>query len=137
MSTECRVYEPEDYAILEAWWVAHGWSAVPENILPKLGLIISNEEKDICAGFLYMDNSVGVCWLEWVVTNPEATGFEAMKGIKALTKFMEKEADRMDYGVMMTTCRQASLTRLHEKNGFIKTDEGVTHLLRIVPREKK
>lgn len=133
MKMEFRIFEDEDYPIVTAWWKAHGFPPVPFAILPKLGAIVSNEKQDICAGWLYMDNSVGVCWLEWSVTNPECSGFDSIRGIKALNKFIEERASEMGYGVMMTTCRQESLCRLHEKCGFIKTDTGMIHMVKQLP----
>ena len=118
------------------WWEGHGWSAVPLAILPKLGVIAfannGNEQTDLAAAWLYMDNSVGVCMLEWTVTNPKSSGIKTVRGIKAVTDYLQNAAKRMDYGVMMTTCKQPALGRLHERNGFQKTDEGMIHLVKVL-----
>lgn len=127
-----REYTPEDYPVLAEWWKLHGWAAIPANILPKLGAVAVKGDVPLCAAFLYMDNSVGVCWLEWLVSNPKASPFEVMKGVRELMGFLEAQASVLGYGVMLTTCRQASLVRLYESAGFAKTDEGVTHLLKII-----
>lgn len=131
---EIRLFDPErDYPTVAGWWAAHGWPAVPEDILPKLGVVAyfgsGEHERGAGAAWLYMDNSVGVCWLEWIVTNPKNRASESMRAIKALTDFLKSQASSFGYGRMMTTCRQPSLVRLHEHNGFIKTDENVTHLI--------
>lgn len=135
---QIREFDPAaDYALVCSWWEAHGWKPVPAEILPKLGMVVYFEtaegQQDACAAWLYMDNSgVGVCWLEWLVTNPKNKGTESLRAISTMTDFMKIRAREMNYGVMMTTARQASLVRVHERNGFAKTDEGVTHLISLL-----
>lgn len=119
----------KDHGFLCEWWRLHGWEPVPAAVLPKLGAIAMLEGVPVAAAWLYMDNSVGVCWLEWLVTNPQATPKQSLIGINTVIQFLREQAVSFDYGVMMTTCRQASLVRVYEKNGFTKSDEGVTHLL--------
>lgn len=119
--------------MLMRWWKAHGWPGVSKAILPKLGLIIENQGKPVVAGFLYMDNSVGVAFLEWVVGAPDATGKEIVLGIGVLVDFMGQRAKELNYGILITACRQEALVRLYEKNGFEKTDEGLTHLIKLLP----
>lgn len=125
-----RTYEPEDYPVLVTWWQAHQWPPVPAEILPKLGLIAFDDHGLVVASWLYMDNSVGVSMLEWTVSNPEASGFRVVAGVKAVTEFLADRARELGYGIMLTTARQPALVRLHERNGFAVTDLGVTHLLK-------
>jgi len=132
---QLREFQPDDYPIVAGWWSAYGWSAVPYAILPKLGVVGTLGHEPAAAGWLYMDNSVGVCMLEWLVTNPYCTGKESLRVINAITEHMKSVALSMNYGVMLTTCRQPSLARVHERNGFIKTDEGMIHLVRILEEE--
>ncbi len=119
--------------MLMRWWNAHGFPGVSQAILPKLGLIIEDKGKPLVAGFLYMDNSVGVAMLEWVVGAPECTGREIVGAIGVLVDFMGKRAKELNYGVMMTATNKEALARLYEKNGFEKTDEGLTHLIKLLP----
>jgi hypothetical protein len=101
-----RVYEKSDYPVIRDWWVAHGWDAVPEAILPKTGAIVSNNGIDVVVAWLYMDNSVGVSWIEWFVSNPVCNGFQVIKAHKLLVSFLERCATDNDYGVMLTSCKQ-------------------------------
>jgi hypothetical protein len=134
-----KEYSPEDYPMLAAWWAGHRWQAVPESVLPKLGVVATysnreaqHEDVPLCAAFLYMDNSVGVCWLEWLVSNPNGSPMEVLRAIRAVIEFMEERAKELGYGVMLTACRQASLVKIYERAGFAKTDEGVTHMLKVI-----
>lgn len=121
-----------DYPMLAAWWKAHGFPALPAAILPKLGLVVEHDGKPVVAAFLYMDNSVGVCMMEWLTTAPDAPLKVIPTAIRALVDVMGQRAREMNYGVMLTTCRQAALARVFEKNGFEKTDESVIHLIKVL-----
>jgi hypothetical protein len=83
-----------------------------------------------------MDNSVGVSWMEWVVSNPNATAMQVYRGMSILIEAMRDLAKSNNYGVMLTCCRQPSLVRLYEKNGFMKTDSDVIHLISTTGLEK-
>lgn len=119
-----------DHPVLSTWWEAHGWPVVPRAILPKLGVMAMDGDLRVAAAFLYMDNSVGVSMLEWLVTNPDCTGKQSLGGIKAVIEFLAERALELDYGVMLTSCRQPGLARIYEHHGFAKTDEGVIHMVR-------
>jgi N-acetylglutamate synthase-like GNAT family acetyltransferase len=121
-----------DYPILVEWWKGHGFPVLPVAVLPKLGLVVEHDTKPIACAFLYMDNSVGVCMLEWLTTAPEAAPKAIPSAIRAIVEVMAQRAKEMNYGVMLTTCRQPALARVFEKNGFEKTDEAVIHLLKLI-----
>jgi len=131
---QVRLYAEDDYQMVSDWWGKHNWACVPPEILPKIGGVIYEKETglNLTAAWLYMDNSTTVSWMEWFVSNPEATGFQVIKAHKLLLDFLERCAMDNDYGIMLTTCRQPSLSRLYEKNGFVKTDESVIHLLKVL-----
>lgn len=128
-----RLFDKEkDYSTVENWWKGHGWDAVPVAILPKLGVIAEDKGKAVAAVWLYMDNSVGVSIMEWFIADPEGSGKSIVYSHRLLCEFLKEEATRMDYGIMLTTCKQASLVKLCEKSGFLKTDEGMTHLMKVL-----
>lgn len=125
-----RMVTAEDYTMLAAWWDGHGFPAVPQRLLPPLGVIFDNQ----AAGWLYMDNGgTGVAMMEWLVTNPEAKPLQAAKALTKVVALLKAEARRMDYAIILTTCRQASLGRLLERAGFQQTDTGMTHLIGVFP----
>ncbi|MBN8708978.1 MAG: hypothetical protein BGO12_05885 [Verrucomicrobia bacterium 61-8] len=132
MKPYLREFDPaRDYERVSAWWQAHGWSAVPVGALPRLGVVayFAHEDDIAAAGWLYMDNSVGVCMLEWLVTRPANRPKDSLRALDAIIEFLQQRAVDFGYGVMLTTARQSALVRLHERHGFQKTDEGVTHLI--------
>lgn len=121
-----RIWSAADYPTLCGWWEAHGFPAVPALRLPPLGVIYDNT----AAGFLYMDNGgTGVAMLEWLVTNPEAKPMQAAKALRKVVAALKAEAARMDYVMLLTTCKQPSLARLLEGCGFTRTDSEMIHLV--------
>ena len=85
---------------------------------------------DTAAGWLYMDNGgTGVAMMEWLVTNPEARPLEAARALTKVVEFLKAEAKRMDYAIILTTCRQPALARLLNRAGFSTTDTEMIHLL--------
>jgi hypothetical protein len=121
-----RNMESNDYPMLSSWWEGHGWPPVPAVVLPKLFVIYDNT----AAGGLYMSNcGCGVAMMEWLVTDPKAKPLAAAKALRKVIEFLKDCAKRMDYGAILTTCRQPSLARFIEGSGFQKTDTGMIHLL--------
>jgi len=132
---QLRAFDPEtDYPIVENWWKAHGWSAVPKVMLPKLGVMAfyaSDKIEDAAAAWLYMDNSSPVCMLEWLVANPSLSATKTVRALKHVCQFLTSEAKHNGYAVMLTTCKQEGLVKFHERQGFHKTDAEMTHLLKV------
>jgi hypothetical protein len=134
---QLRMYDPaKDYDMVAGWWKGHGWDAVPPFFLPKLGVIAywaeGEKNEDTAAAWLYMDNSAPVCWLEYMVSNPAANAGRAVKALRHLDTFLTGEAKATGYAVMLTTCRQDSLVKFHQKNGFTKADTGMTHMVKVL-----
>ena len=125
-----RMWTREDYPILHGWWSGHGFPPVPERLLPPLGVIY----EDHAAGWLYLDNGgTGVAMMEWLVTNPAARPLSAARALSKVITFLKSEAKRMDYAIILSTCRQASLARLLNREGFQTTDTDMIHLLGVFP----
>jgi hypothetical protein len=118
-----------DYPIVKEWWEGHGWNAVPLSVLPKLGIVANLDGGPVAAGWLYMDNSIGVSMMEWVVSNPAAKPKCVYRSIKAIVEFLKGQAKSFGYSVMLTTCKQESLARVYEKTGFQRTDTEMIHLI--------
>lgn len=118
------------------WWKGHGWEGIPASVLPRLGILAEDHHEEpgkeptpLAAGWIYMDNSIGVSMLEWLVTDPDAKPLQTAKAIKALIPFARQEAKALGYGVMLAAVRQPALIRLLESLEFETTDSGVTHLI--------
>ena len=123
-------YTKDHYQLLAEWWKGHGWDAVPAQVLPKLGVLGTVNDKPCAAGFVYMDNSVGVAMMEWVVTDPSANPLNVYKALKEVQEYLCRRVKELGYGVILTSCKQESLAKFYQKQEFHKTDEGLTHFIK-------
>jgi hypothetical protein len=123
-----RLWKEADYPMLASWWAGHGWQAVPKVVLPRCGVIAGEK----AAGFLYMDCSAPVSILEWLVTNPEAKPKDAYQGLKMCVEFLQGEAQAFGKPVILSTCKQESLAKFLEKQGFERTDEQMIHFAKFL-----
>lgn len=123
---QLRMVSADDYTMFKTWWEGHGWPAVPQRVLPPLGVVMG----DCAAGWLYMDNGgTGVAMMEWLVTNPDAPMLIAARSLTKVIEFLKAEAKRMEYPIILSTCRQPGLARLLNRAGFQTTDTEMIHLL--------
>ena len=121
-----RLYVSGDYPTVEKWWAGHKQAAVPANVLPKCGVVVENNGKPLAAAWLYQDNSVGVAWLAWLVSNPEASPFVVAEALEVLFGATERVARDLQYGLMFTMTERGSLGRWLQRHGFAPNHRGVT-----------
>ncbi|CAN5773531.1 hypothetical protein BH09VER1_BH09VER1_46280 [soil metagenome] len=119
---QIREFEGEkDFAWLEEWHEGHGGMAPPGALLPKLGIVVfetnGGEQEDVAALWLYMDNSVGVCFVEHVVTRPGLTLAGARGALLFGLTFLKERAMAMNYGLMLVHTRPA-IARVLRGAGF-------------------
>lgn len=128
---QTRLYTSQDYATICGWWEQHGGKCVPEHVLPKCGVIVENADKEIvAAGWLYMDNSVGIAWLAWLVSNPKQNAFKVAKGIRILLLAIEELCKEFNYGILFTMTDRESLGRFFEQNDFTSNHSNATQYFR-------
>lgn len=99
---QVRLYDREkDYPMVQGWHHSHGQAGPPAVILPRLGVVAMAGGEDRAALWLYMDNSVGVCFPEHAVTKPGLGMREAREALLLALDFLKKEALALGYGFMM------------------------------------
>lgn len=104
-----RTHEAEGRAWLDAdeevhfaeWRKAHDMSDIPARILPRLGLVAVLDGVDSAAAWLYLDNSVGVGFMEWLVSRPGLSLAESRECFRAICDAMKAEALAMGYGLIL------------------------------------
>lgn len=122
-----------DYEVIRHWWPAHKWPEVPKAALVgTLGLVAEEGGKLLAASWVYTAGSGLFAWMEFTVDDPTGSAFKRAMAIDRLTDFAVQECERRGYNVLMTTCRQKALGRLYERHGFQKTDEDVSHFLKVL-----
>lgn len=126
-----KEFDPEtDYDTCKAWWQARALTPLPKHILPKLGVMAlpAPGAPPDAAAWLYMDNSVGVCFLEGTVTRPGLDLHTARAAIGAVVEFLRQSAAAMDYATMITFTGCA-LAREARRHGFTRVGSELSMLV--------
>lgn len=113
------------------WWKAHGWPMLAPDFLPFEGYIISKDEVELYAVFLYVTDS-SVCWLTFPVSNPEATHEQKQGGLEQLFLDVAEDAKKEGFRYMFTT---SPLPRIQEaliNTGFNLGDQNVNHYMKLL-----
>jgi hypothetical protein len=122
-----------DYQMVDAWMRDHGRGAFQENLMPALGLFVTCQEpggasaEDLAVGWLYLDNSIGVCHLDHFVTRPGLTVAQAYVAMQVLVECMLEEARTLNYG-RVNVFTPPAIARFLRRMGFAQRAEGLTML---------
>lgn len=124
-----KIYNPEaHYLLLSGWWEKWWGHAPSRSSLPMSGVIVTDDESYLAAGFLYLDVTSPVGLLSWLVTNPEITAREKAAALKVLTGGIKELAKSQGRSVIMAAFPQGGLTRLLEGQGYKMQDTKMAHL---------
>ena len=126
---ETRPYTPDDYAMVEGWWTAHGWTPVLEKVLPPTGLIAEADGVCVAAAWLYFADAP-MAWLEWCVANPDSKGKTLHRGIAMVLTELLEIADERGVVATFSSSEHAGLIRVYQGLGFTVTDKGATTMIR-------
>lgn len=122
-----RPYNPSDYALLSEWWAAHNWPPMPEQFLPRTGVVVEVEDKAVCAGFLYKTDSA-FAWLEWVVSDPKSDKLERSQALDTLIGSLLHIAQSLGFQAIHTSARHPGLIERYQAHGFVLADTQMTNL---------
>jgi GNAT superfamily N-acetyltransferase len=125
LSLEARAFTEGDYPIIAEWYKARGFPLLPLHMLPQNGAVVEGA----AAGFLYLTDSP-IAWMEWIVTNPEASG--RGEAIKAVVEHLHKVAKDNNCAAIMCTVNSETLISVYKDCGFDVTDVGMTNMCRRV-----
>lgn len=120
MKLKARTLLKQDYNMLEKWWLGWGWPVVSKDILPDNGtggVMIEHEGKPIVAGFIYWSNS-GMCWFDWVISDPKGNKRARPFAVKFLIETVEKMVKDAGKKCIMSISRSNSLLKIHKKLGW-------------------
>jgi hypothetical protein len=125
----------KDFPMIEEWHRDRCMQAPPFSILPKFGVVAfrASTRKDVAALWLYMDNSVGVCFAEHIATAPGLTLREFRGAVGTALEFLKMRAADMNYGLMMIHTLPP-IARLAKAYGFIEA--GKNRVTMVAPTRK-
>ncbi|WP_184213315.1 hypothetical protein [Prosthecobacter dejongeii] len=94
----------EEAALFATWRAAHGMPDIPVALLPRLGVVALVDGVETAAGWLYMDNSVGVGFVEWLVTRPGLSLAQSRAALAAVLATLKAEAAGHGYSLLLGHC---------------------------------
>ena len=134
---EYRIAKYSDYEMLQEWWKVWRFTSPPIITLPQedneyfSGVIAYENNKDIACGFLYKTNSA-LCWLEYIVTNPNTTSEERNLGIKTVIEQLSIKAKELGYEAIFSSIKNENLINKYKELGFIEGSKGTTEMIKIL-----
>lgn len=128
---KARWLNETDYKQLLNWWKWWRFPAPPAEALPENGLggiMISKEDVDICAGFLYLTNSK-LAWLEFVVSNPDYKEMDRQEAVVILIQELTLIAKNKGCISVFISIKNENLIKHFEKAGYLKSSSGTTEMI--------
>lgn len=126
-----RPLTDEDYSILNDWWDAWGFPAPPKEYLPmegKGGIMVTKDDVNICAGFIFFTNSKMV-WIEFIVSNKEYRGKDRAEAIRLVINELTDLARRKGFKACFTSLEHKNLITHYEACGYTKSKNATTEMI--------
>lgn len=132
MSFKLRAITDVEYdEVLVNWWKDWRWTPPSKDFLPNIGIMVSKEDIDICAGYLYVTNSK-VSWIEFIVSNFNYRESDRKEAIEFLINSMCVYAKNAGTKYIYTSLNNRSLIKRYENCGFQTGSEGCVELIKIL-----
>ena len=118
-----------DYDKLVEWWKFWRFPAPAREMLPNNaldGYMVTYDNKDIVAGFIYRTSSPYLWWIEFIVANPNIKDRELReKSIVYLLDFMTNIIKQLGGKAVYSSINHPNLIKHYEKAGFKKGSKAV------------
>lgn len=122
-------YKPDqDYPTVKAWWQIHGWTPMPPESLPAVGLMVAQGEHKLVAGWLY-NTDTNIAWIEMIISNPLCDKIERDKALNLLIDGLISEAKQLKKSIIFTSCQHPGLIERYKAHGAVVGDTGMTNLI--------
>mgnify|MGYP003650262624 CR=1 FL=1 len=106
---------------------------IPEGVLPNCGsVMVGDDGQLLSAAWLYMDNSTGVAWMAWMVSNPEIGPIKSAKSLHVLLGAIEELCKEFHYECLFTMSDRKGVGHFLNRNGFIANHSGMTQYFKKV-----
>lgn len=128
MTLKLRLYSPDDYPMVSDWWRAWRWDVLPQGYLPKLGVIASDENNDICAAWLYRTDS-DFALVEWFISNPKAKK-NRKEAIALAAGFLCDAAKEQGFKAVIVMVKNQHLIKNLKGLGFVGEQDGMTNMIK-------
>lgn len=107
-----------DYELLCSWWNKRNFPIMPKEALTDYGYMVSNEDSDIAAVWLYPVVSSKLCWFGFFISNSDISSEIRNEAMDFLVAGIENKARDMGYDIIMTVSGVDQVQKRLEKNNY-------------------
>ena len=121
------------YPLLKNWWEekGKGLQAIATQFLSTRGIIIKDNDKYICAAWLYTTDSLyGV--INWIITNNDSDPKIKKKCIEFMLNKLEDYAKFLGIEIIYITMGTRSLKKILSKQGFGMASDNISEYFKII-----
>lgn len=139
MKLKLRRLEESDYDTLVTWWKDWKWEAPPRDFLPENGtggFMVSNNDGDICAGFIYLTNSK-IAWIEFIISDKQYKEEDRNEAIQFLINSLSGVAEETGAKYGYAILKNKSLMKYYEEANFTVTSDKNTEMITIWQQQQQ
>ena len=139
MKLKLRRLEESDYDTLVTWWKDWKWEAPPRDFLPENGtggFMVSNNDSDICAGFIYLTNSK-IAWIEFIISDKQYKEEDRNEAIQFLINSLSGVAEETGAKYGYAILKNKSLMKYYEEANFTVTGDNNTEMITIWQQQQQ
>ena len=130
VTMKSRQLTASDYEILCEWWEEWGWAVPPpKSILSDLGVMITLDGINVCAGYLYLISTSKVAWFSFPVSNPIIRKSDRKDALRMLVREIEKLAKEHGVVHLYSALRNQNMIDVQKQEGYV-ANSGYTELIK-------
>ena len=120
-----------DYDTLVKWWTQWEFGIVPKDMLPEDGVIVSVDDKPICAAGIYLYPKTALALMEWVVTDKDSNLRKRHKALKMCIDSIMNLAKKRGAKLVYTMTKEEALQKRYQKyHNMVLTESNVKTFIR-------
>ena len=124
-----KLIDKDDLAMMQDWWKAHKWTPPIPQMLSPTGILVSEEDFPICAGW-YIQTNTETALCEWLVKNPDSPKKQSDKAFSLLYDTIEELARSDGYKLIITFLSHPIFERFIKSKGYQKGDDSLNTYLK-------
>ena len=132
---KARKIKEEDFNTIDEWYKGWGWPLLDRELLPdngKEGLIISDNNIDLTAGFVWFTDSK-MAFFGYVISNPiKLKKGQRHKAISTLILCAEELCKKVGVKMLVTSSSTKSLIEKHKELNWKSNDRFSFELMKIL-----
>ena len=129
MNVSIRRVKPEDYGLIQGWWVVAGYNPPPLDIWPETTYIGYVGELPAMSVALYLTNST-LAWAENFIANPEIPSEQRKELVKYGLDYLAEVAKEAGAKYFWAHPNHEKLVDYYKSLGFKPLQSGLTSMAR-------